>query len=231
LPSVSPANLLAPIFLRIVRRFARLPRSVRCGRAASPAAPPTRRYPSARCSHRRTRRKAGRRGHTARTGSQALAPRPGPRPAELLRRENANQCRFGDAAASGAREAMRQFRIADGAIEEPVSDLQTMLARIRPLCLCKEPGLPMYIAEVGGLVPRRGARRTRWRATWRARSRRIVLLHRLKRAVWGARFDPSQSACERRQKAPSRIPANSCPDVPDERHCTRRDQCQQQDLS
>ena len=49
---------------------------------------------------------------------------------------------------------MRRFRIADGLIEELASDLQVVLAeaywrRIRPLCLCKEPGVAMYIAQVG----------------------------------------------------------------------------------
>ncbi len=49
---------------------------------------------------------------------------------------------------------MRRFRIADRVIEESASDLQTVLAeayrrRIRPLCLCREPGLAMYIAQVG----------------------------------------------------------------------------------
>jgi hypothetical protein len=60
----------------------------------------------------------------------------------------------GDAAASGAMEAMRRFRLADRVIEETAHDLQDALAnayrhRIRPLCLCKEPGLAMYIAQVG----------------------------------------------------------------------------------
>jgi len=60
----------------------------------------------------------------------------------------------GDAAASGAMEAMRRFRLGDRVIEETERDLQDALAnayrhRIRPLCLCKEPGLAMYIAQVG----------------------------------------------------------------------------------
>jgi len=60
----------------------------------------------------------------------------------------------GDAAASGAMEAMRRFRLADRVIEETAPDLQDVLAyayrhRIRPLCLCKEPGLAMYVAQVG----------------------------------------------------------------------------------
>ena len=60
----------------------------------------------------------------------------------------------GDAAASGAMEAMRRLRLADRVIEETAEDLQDALAnayrhRIRPLCMCKEPGLAMYIAQVG----------------------------------------------------------------------------------
>lgn len=56
--------------------------------------------------------------------------------------------------ASGAMEAMRRFRLADREIEETSPDLQGVLAdsyrrRIRPLCLCKESGLAMYIAQVG----------------------------------------------------------------------------------
>jgi len=60
----------------------------------------------------------------------------------------------GDAAASGAMEAMRRFRLADRVIEEASADLPNALAkayrhRVRPLCLCREPGLAMYIAQVG----------------------------------------------------------------------------------
>src|SRR4051794_26050847 len=49
---------------------------------------------------------------------------------------------------------MRRFRIADRVAEESASDLQIMLAEayrrgIRPLCLCKEQGLAMCIAQVG----------------------------------------------------------------------------------
>ena len=48
---------------------------------------------------------------------------------------------------------MRRFRIADRIIGESASDLQTVLAdahrrRIRPLCMCMDPGLAMYIAQV-----------------------------------------------------------------------------------
>jgi hypothetical protein len=51
-------------------------------------------------------------------------------------------------------EAMRRFKLADQVIEETAPDLQGTLAnayrkRIRPLCLCKEGGLSMYIAHVG----------------------------------------------------------------------------------
>jgi hypothetical protein len=51
-------------------------------------------------------------------------------------------------------EAMRRFRLADRIIEETAQDLPDALAhayrhRIRPLCLCKESGLAMYIAQVG----------------------------------------------------------------------------------
>lgn len=50
---------------------------------------------------------------------------------------------------------MRRFRLADRIIEETDEALQDVLAdayrnRVRPLCLCKEPGLAMYIAQVGG---------------------------------------------------------------------------------
>lgn len=49
---------------------------------------------------------------------------------------------------------MRRFKLADQVIEEAAPDLQEALAvahrtRIRPLCLCKEPGLAMYIAKLG----------------------------------------------------------------------------------
>lgn len=49
---------------------------------------------------------------------------------------------------------MRRFKLAEQVIEETASDLQGALAnayrkRIRPLCLCKEGGLSMYIAQVG----------------------------------------------------------------------------------
>ena len=49
---------------------------------------------------------------------------------------------------------MRRFRLADQVIEETAADLQKALAdayreRIRPLCLCKEGGLAMYIAQLG----------------------------------------------------------------------------------
>lgn len=60
----------------------------------------------------------------------------------------------GGAAASGAMEAMRRFRLAEQVIEEAAPDLQHALAgayrrKIRPLCLCKEPSPAMYIARVG----------------------------------------------------------------------------------
>lgn len=49
---------------------------------------------------------------------------------------------------------MRRFRLAGQVIDETDSGLQSILAnaydlRIRPLCLCREPGLAMYIARVG----------------------------------------------------------------------------------
>jgi len=49
---------------------------------------------------------------------------------------------------------MRRYKLADQVIEETAPDLQDLLAdayrqRIRPLCLCKEGGLPMYIAQIG----------------------------------------------------------------------------------
>jgi hypothetical protein len=51
-------------------------------------------------------------------------------------------------------EAMRRFKLAEQVIEETAPNLQVALAnayrkRIRPLCLCKEGGLAMYIAQVG----------------------------------------------------------------------------------
>jgi hypothetical protein len=51
-------------------------------------------------------------------------------------------------------EAMRRFRLAEQMIEETAPDLQVALAdayrkRVRPVCLCKEGGLSMYIAHVG----------------------------------------------------------------------------------
>jgi hypothetical protein len=59
-----------------------------------------------------------------------------------------------DAAAPGAVEVMRRFKLADKTIGGAAPDLQTALADayrngIRPFCLCKEGGLPMYIARVG----------------------------------------------------------------------------------
>jgi hypothetical protein len=65
-----------------------------------------------------------------------------------------NQCSTGDAAASGAMEAMRRFKLADQIVEEAAPNLQGALddayrKRIRPLCLCTEGGLAMYIAQVG----------------------------------------------------------------------------------
>lgn len=49
---------------------------------------------------------------------------------------------------------MRRFKLADQVIEETAPDLQIALAdayrkRIRPLCLCKDGGVSMYIAQVG----------------------------------------------------------------------------------
>ncbi|WP_342215588.1 DUF1173 domain-containing protein [Mesorhizobium sp. 131-2-5] len=60
----------------------------------------------------------------------------------------------GDAAASGAMEAMRRFSLANEVIKEEAPDLQDALAdayrrKLRPRCLCREPGPAMYIAQVG----------------------------------------------------------------------------------
>lgn len=49
---------------------------------------------------------------------------------------------------------MRRFKLVDQVIEETAPALQDVLAdayrrRIRPVCLCQEPGLAMYIAKVG----------------------------------------------------------------------------------
>jgi hypothetical protein len=51
-------------------------------------------------------------------------------------------------------EAMRRFKLADEVIEDTAPHLRSALAdayqkRIRPHCLCKEGGLPMYIARIG----------------------------------------------------------------------------------
>ncbi|WP_353646894.1 DUF1173 domain-containing protein [Mesorhizobium sp. WSM2239] len=51
---------------------------------------------------------------------------------------------------------MRRFRIGGGVYEDEGRDLQAALAgayarRERPLCLCREPGCPMYIAQIGEL--------------------------------------------------------------------------------
>ncbi|UCI22906.1 DUF1173 domain-containing protein (plasmid) [Mesorhizobium sp. B2-1-8] len=51
---------------------------------------------------------------------------------------------------------MRRFRIGSEVYEEGSPDLQATLAnayahRERPLCLCREPGCPMYIARIGDL--------------------------------------------------------------------------------
>ncbi|MBZ9711135.1 DUF1173 domain-containing protein [Mesorhizobium sp. ESP7-2] len=51
---------------------------------------------------------------------------------------------------------MRRFRIGSEVFEEGALDLQATLAsayarRERPLCLCREPGCPMYIARIGDL--------------------------------------------------------------------------------
>ncbi|MDG4890027.1 MULTISPECIES: DUF1173 domain-containing protein [unclassified Mesorhizobium] len=51
---------------------------------------------------------------------------------------------------------MRRFRIGSAVYEEGAPDLQAALAnayarRERPLCLCREPGCPMYVARIGAL--------------------------------------------------------------------------------
>ncbi|MGX5832332.1 DUF1173 domain-containing protein [Mesorhizobium sp. 43Arga] len=51
---------------------------------------------------------------------------------------------------------MRRFRIGSEVYEEGTPDLQAALAnayvnRERPLCLCREPGCPMYVARIGDL--------------------------------------------------------------------------------
>lgn len=51
---------------------------------------------------------------------------------------------------------MRRFRIGTEIFEEDAPGLQEALKvayerRERPLCLCREPGLPMYIAQIGNL--------------------------------------------------------------------------------
>jgi hypothetical protein len=49
---------------------------------------------------------------------------------------------------------MRRFKLADHVVEETTPDFQNALEtayrkRIRPLCLCKDGGLAMYVAQVG----------------------------------------------------------------------------------
>lgn len=51
---------------------------------------------------------------------------------------------------------MRRFRIGTGVFEEEAQDLQEALKaayerKVRPFCLCREPGVPMYIAQIGNL--------------------------------------------------------------------------------
>ncbi|MER8779626.1 DUF1173 domain-containing protein, partial [Mesorhizobium sp. M0977] len=51
---------------------------------------------------------------------------------------------------------MRRFRIGSAVYEEAAPDLQAALASAyarteRPLCLCRKPGCPMYIARIGDL--------------------------------------------------------------------------------
>ncbi|MEI9430131.1 DUF1173 domain-containing protein [Mesorhizobium sp. Cs1299R1N3] len=51
---------------------------------------------------------------------------------------------------------MRRFRIGSDVYEEGAPDLQAALANAyarkeRPLCLCREPGCPMYVARIGDL--------------------------------------------------------------------------------
>jgi len=53
-------------------------------------------------------------------------------------------------------EVMRQFRIGAESYDNNAPDLQAALKSAygrgqRPLCLCKEPGMPMYIARMGDL--------------------------------------------------------------------------------
>lgn len=53
-------------------------------------------------------------------------------------------------------EVMRRFRIGTEIFEEDAPDLQGALKgayerRERPLCLCREPGLAMYIAQIGDI--------------------------------------------------------------------------------
>jgi hypothetical protein len=49
---------------------------------------------------------------------------------------------------------MRRFKIAECIFEEDDAGLEEALAdayqrKVRPLCLCRQPGLPMYIARIG----------------------------------------------------------------------------------
>ncbi|WP_144705191.1 DUF1173 family protein [Aminobacter sp. J44] len=63
---------------------------------------------------------------------------------------------------------MRRFRLAGQVIDEMDPGLQSILAnaydlRIRPLCLCREPGLAMYIARVSTAVQNPATRRRKTR--------------------------------------------------------------------
>lgn len=49
---------------------------------------------------------------------------------------------------------VRRFRIGDQIVEEQTADFPDRLAiaymmKIRPLCLCRTPGVPMYVAQIG----------------------------------------------------------------------------------
>ncbi len=51
-------------------------------------------------------------------------------------------------------EAMRRYRIGGEILAENARELQAALASVygskeRPLCLCRDPGIAMYIARMG----------------------------------------------------------------------------------
>ena len=58
-------------------------------------------------------------------------------------------------ATGGAKRPMRQFMIGDMIFDDEAPELQSLLEKAyerkqRPLCRCREPAIPMYIARLDG---------------------------------------------------------------------------------